>query len=176
MIGIIKRTFTEIDKDIFTILYKTLIRPYLEYATTVWSPFLKKDIFILENTQRRATKIVKGMYYTPYEERLIILGLPTLQYRRKRNDLVQVYKIVNKIDKLDINNFFKVRKESKTRGNSYKLIKSQNRLNIRANAFSQRVVNDWNSLPEDCVNSKDLNNFKSTLNKHWKNHPKKFET
>ena len=53
MIGIIKRTFTEIDKDIFTTLYKTLIRPYLEYAT-VWSPFLKKDIFLLENTQRRA--------------------------------------------------------------------------------------------------------------------------
>ena len=115
------------------------------------------------------------MYNTPYEQRLITLGLPTLQYRRKRNDLVQVYKIVNKIDKLNINSFFNIRKESKTRGNSHKFIKSQNRLNIRANAFSQRVVNDWNSLPEECIASKDLNNFKSTLNKHWKKHPKQFE-
>ena len=66
-----------------------------------------------------------------------------------------------------LNNIFYTKK-SKTRGNSYKPIKSkqQNRLNIRANAFSQRVVNDWNSLPEDFVISKDLNNFKSTLNKH----------
>ena len=44
MLGLIKRTFTYMDKVMFLPLFKTLIRPHLEYATVVWSPFLKKDI------------------------------------------------------------------------------------------------------------------------------------
>ena len=51
--------FTYMDKEMFLPLFNTLIRPHLEYATVVWSPFLKKDIFLIENVQRRATKIVK---------------------------------------------------------------------------------------------------------------------
>ena len=53
-------------------LFKTLIRPHLEYATVVWLPFLKKDIFLIENVQRRAMKIVKKKKKSnlSYEERL----------------------------------------------------------------------------------------------------------
>jgi len=59
-IGIIRRTFACLGKNMFLTLYKSMIRPYMEYATTVWSPHLKKkNIFILENTQRRAIKLVK---------------------------------------------------------------------------------------------------------------------
>ena len=72
MFGLIKRTFTCMDKEMFFPLFKTLIRPHLEYATVVWSPFLKKDIFLIENVQRRATKIVKNISNLSYEERLEI--------------------------------------------------------------------------------------------------------
>ena len=175
MIGIIKRTFSHMDKSMFLQLYKTMIRPYMEYATVVWAPFLKKDIFLLENTQRRATKLVKDISGKPYEERLKILGIPTLIYRRKRSDLIQVFKIINKIDNLDINTFFSEDKNSKTRGHNFKLNKSWNRLNVRANTFSQRVVNDWNHLSTECVNSETVNSFKSNLNEHWKKHSEKFK-
>ena len=59
MLGLIKRSFSFMDKEMFLPLYKALIRPHLEYATVVWSPFLKKDIFLIEKVQRRATKLVK---------------------------------------------------------------------------------------------------------------------
>ncbi len=45
----------------------------------------------------------------------------------------------------------------------------------RANAFSQRVVDDWNDLPESCVTSDNINKFKDNLNETWKRHPYKFD-
>ena len=106
MLGLVKRTFTFMDKEMFSPLYKTLIRPHLEYATVVWSPFLKKDIFLIENVQRRATKLVKSIRNFSYEERMKRLGLPALRYRGARNDVSQVFKIMQRIDKLDVNTFF----------------------------------------------------------------------
>ena len=91
MLGLIKRTFTYTNKKMFLPLLKTLMRPHLEYATVVWSSFLKKDIFLIEKVQRRATKIVKTISSLSYEEILKHLGLPTLKYRRDRNDVIQVY-------------------------------------------------------------------------------------
>ena len=58
MLGLIKRSFLFMDKEIFLPLYKALTRSHLEYANVVWSPFLEKDIFLIENVRRRATKKV----------------------------------------------------------------------------------------------------------------------
>ena len=49
MLGMLKRTFTYFDDEIYLILYKTFIRPHLEFAISVWSPYLKSDIKIIEN-------------------------------------------------------------------------------------------------------------------------------
>ena len=141
MLGLIKRTFAYMDKEMFLPLFKTLIRLHLEYATVVWSPFLKKVIFLIENVQRRATKIVKTISNLSYEERLKHLGLPTLKYRQDRNDVIQVYKIMNGIDKLDVNTLFTMSTDSRTRGHNFKIVKQQNRTKQRAGVFSQRVIN-----------------------------------
>ena len=174
ILGVVKRTFTYIDRDMFLQLYKTLIRPHIEYGSVIWSPYLKKDIYLIENLQRRATKIVKEIRNKPYEDRLRILGLPTLQYRRERCDVVQVYKIMNEIDSLDYNTFFTKTACGTTRGHHQKLQKTPCRLRSRQNVFSLRVVNNWNSLSETCVSSDSLNAFKSNLNKEWRDKPGKF--
>ena len=70
-------------------------------------------------------------------------------------------------DKLDMNTFFKMSTDSRTRGH-FKIVKQQNIIKQRANVFSQRANNPWNSLPKDCVNSDSVNNFKSSLNDAWK--------
>ena len=57
-LGVIFRTFTFIDKDMFLTLYKALVRPHVEYATSVWSPNYKKYKIAIENVQRRATRLV----------------------------------------------------------------------------------------------------------------------
>ena len=89
-------------------------------------------------------------------------------------DIIQVYKILNDIDKVDKNKLFSVITYNRTRGHPKKLFKERSRLNVRANSFSSRVVNIWNQLPEDVVMAPSLNTFKSRLNKHWSRHPYKF--
>jgi ribonuclease P/MRP protein subunit RPP40 len=94
ILGLIKHTFDYLDEDMFVTIYKSLVRPLMEYATPVWSPYLKKDIRALERVQRRATKLVVRVKDLTYRERLLQIGIPTLEYRRERADMIQVYRIV----------------------------------------------------------------------------------
>ena len=55
VMGLIRRTFKLIDKEIFALLFKSRVRPILEYGNTIWSPRLKKDIDAIERVRRRAT-------------------------------------------------------------------------------------------------------------------------
>ena len=82
-LGIIFRTFTFIDEERFLNLYKSIVRPHVEYAIPIWSPLYKKDKIIIENVQRRATKLVASCKNLSYPEKLRKLGLPTLEYRRE---------------------------------------------------------------------------------------------
>ena len=97
---------TYIDKDMFFNLFKSLVRPHLEYATSVWSTQFKKDMIAIENVQRRATRFLPCLKGKTYCERLKFLGLPKLEYRRERADMVQVYKILNETDKVNKNKLF----------------------------------------------------------------------
>ena len=69
-LGLIFRTFTCIDKEIFLNLFKSLVRPHLEYASTVWCPVFKKNRVANENVQRLATKLATSISHLPYSERL----------------------------------------------------------------------------------------------------------
>ena len=173
ILGIIKRSFSYLDKEMLLILYKSLVRPHLEYASTVWTTTNKKERINIENVQRRATKILPTTKLLSYPERLKFLGLPSLQYRRSRSDMVETYKIINNIDKIECRNLFPLN-NSQTRGHSQKIYKKHCRTNIRKFHFSQRVVDTWNNLPEEIVNASSVNSFKNRINIHWKNIPFKF--
>ena len=67
-LGFIKRTFTYYDRRSFAILYKTYIRPHMEFAVQAWNPYLKKDIECLEKIQHRATKLVPELRNLEYRE------------------------------------------------------------------------------------------------------------
>ena len=122
-LGIIFRTFTFLDTEIFLNLYKSLVRPHLEYATVVWSPLYKKDRIASENVQRRVTRLVRACKNLSYPGRLRKLGLPTLEYRRQRADMVQVCKILNDIDKVDKAKLFSMATYNRTRIHPLKLFK-----------------------------------------------------
>ena len=104
----IKRTFKYINIDSFPVLYKSLVRPHLEYCNSIWSPYMVKDIKLMESVQRRATKIVPTLSLLPYEERLKLLDLPTLKYRRRRGDMIITYKMLNGLIDIDRENFFQM--------------------------------------------------------------------
>ena len=103
MLGLIKRTFKHSDSDMLLCLYKSLVRPRLEYCSTVWTVLLKKEASEIEKIQRRATKMVKNIKDLSYSERLRKLGLPTLECRRRRADMIETFKIIHGIDKVDKN-------------------------------------------------------------------------
>ena len=170
ILGCIKRSFTYLDQDMLVTLYKTIVRPILEYGSPVWSPHLQKDKIEIEKIQRRATKLIPGLKDLPYSERLRILGLPTLLYRRDRQDLIQVYLIL----KVNNQTFFTIQSASRLRGHSKKLVKNEHyNRDVRLYFFSQRVIQTWNSLPETVVSANTLNEFKSHLNNiNW--HDNKF--
>ena len=69
-LGIIFKSFTYLGKEMFLCLYKSLVQPHVEYDTTVWSPMYKKDAVVLENIQRRATRMVNCLKHLSYNERL----------------------------------------------------------------------------------------------------------
>ena len=106
MLGLIKRTFRYLDKTIFCKLYKALVRPHLEYANSIWYPYLKRQSITIEKVQRRATKLLKECRHMTYSERLSFLNLHSLLGRRIRGDLIQVFKIYNGIDDLSWSDFF----------------------------------------------------------------------
>ncbi len=111
----------------FLTLYKSIVRPHLENASVIWTPYLKKDKIATENVQRRATRMVMDLTSLPYHERLKILGLPTLEYRRLRADMIQVYKILNGIDLANKDKLFTMTAYHATRGNTQKLFKKRAR-------------------------------------------------
>ena len=135
------------------------MRPHLDYCAQAWCPYLRKDIDLLEGVQRRATKMIDGLHNLPYQERLRILNLTTLEIRRLRGDMLQVFKILHGIDIVNVDDFF-VRSQSELRGHDFKLFKQRFNTNTGKHMFSNRVVDYWNSLPQDVVSSTTVLNFK----------------
>ena len=173
-IGMIKRSFSNVSVKIFKLLYKSLIRPILEYCSSIWSPLYKEQIQEIEKVQKRATNLVKQFQYLSYPERLRKLNLTTLIYRRHRTDILQVFRIIHQIDKISFNDFFTYN-QSNTRGHGYQLSKPRAETRLRQNTFSHRVINVWNSLSEEVVNTNDLIIFKSKLEDLWKNKEFKYD-
>ena len=149
ILEIIFRTFKFMDAKMFRTLFKSMVRPHLEYSTAVWAPLLIKDKIAIKNVQRRATKKIHGFSELAYHERLLKLGLPTLEYRRLRPDLIQTYKVVNNIDQISSKTMFVTNNKSNTRGHSLK----QEPNPVKQPVYN-RVLNNWNSLPDSVVTSK----------------------
>ena len=175
-LGFIRHSFQYMDKEIFSMLYKSLVRPHLEFASCVWSPQHKYNKDALERVQRRATKLVPGLYNLSYSDRLKELGLETLEYRRRRADMLETYRILNGDHQLNKNcqcplcpnkEMLESSVAQHTRGHSRKL-HTQLAVGARNNFFATRVVKDWNCLSEATVTSTTISAFKAGLAKDWK--------
>ena len=129
---------------------------------------------MIENIQRRATKLIPGLSDLSYEDRLRRLKLPSLSYRRSRGDLIEVYKIMSGKYDPEISNIFQHQEQENrnTRGHKHKLFKPRGKLNISKNSFCIRVVNMWNSLSENAVTANTLLTFERRLDRYWENQDK----
>lgn len=166
VLGMIRRTYEDKSKENIVGLYKSLVRPHLEYCVQAWRPYWQKDIDNIEKVQRRATKLIPELKDMVYEDRLKETKLISLEMRRLRADLLEVFKIVHGFEDVNPENFFVFQSETgrqNTRGHSHKIYKQRSRLMVRKFFFSQRVIEEWNNLPGTATNATTINGFKSQL-------------
>ena len=161
----ISRNLISRERFLMLRVYKTLIRPHLEYCVQLWNPAAEHGnwslILRIESVQRRFTRMIEGVGLLPYSERLQILQLTTLAERRSRGDLIEVYKASQGLSQLSgVLNFSRsglnvLCKPGKSKDSKI------NR--IRRNFLNDRVMLIWNKLPIEVKISSSLNVFKSNL-------------
>ena len=118
--------------------------------------------------QRQFTKRIDGLSGLSYQERLNVLKLPSLEFRRIRGDLIEVYKILNEgYDVSTTNTLLKLDTNSITRSNEFKLVKDRVYSRNFQWFFTNRVINMWNKLPNYIVTSETLNMFKNRVDNHF---------
>jgi hypothetical protein len=169
----IKNSFKHWDLKTFKILFTTYVRPILEYGAPAWCPYRKKDIKKIEKVQRRATKLVPAIRNKKYGDRLKLLGLATLEERRNRGDLIQLFKFSKNINNIE---WFHPINTTPTQNCSgpASSTRQQNKLyrqlvkscSTRYNFFTNRIIPEWNALPDHVKNASSVNGFKNSLDKH----------
>ena len=163
ILGMMSRTIKYRNEATLLCLYKTLVRPLLEYCSPAWSPHYVKDKDLLERVQHRFTRMIPGLAKKDYQSRLRILGIWSLEERRNRADIIEVFKIMKGLSAIPASSIFEVSTVVNTRGHSSKLVKHRCRTDLRKYFFSERVVDRWNKLDQRCIDALTVNSFKSQL-------------
>ena len=182
MMGLIRRVFTFMGKEMFIRLYTAFVRSHLEFSQVVWAPWKRKFIRLIEAVQERATSLVDGMGNLSYQERLRALGLTTLSFRRLRGDMIEVWKHLNVYSRDTIPPSFRlvnrqIRVSTRHPLQLYPTVPKDDRTGV-ANSFYFRVTNTWNNLPTDVVTADTLNSFKNRFDSYISNEKSamKYET
>lgn len=163
MIGWVARNVISREKMVMLNIYKSLIRPQLEYCVQLWNPHPKhgnwSTILKIEEVQRNFTRMIEGIGLKSYRERLEELSLTTLLERRVRGDLIECFKIYK-----GITNYGKdILNVSRSGYNLIMKAKNNSRL---ADFFPERAINYWNKLPDNIKDAEHVDSFKVRLETH----------
>ena len=74
MLVMLQRTITYKNKRILLLMYKSVVRPHLEYAVQAWSPYPLGHIRLIEGVQRRFTRMIPELNSLPYEGKSNSIG------------------------------------------------------------------------------------------------------
>ena len=174
MLGQLSRAVLYRDAQTFIRLYIVYIRPILEYCIQAVGPYTVADKLCLEKVQIRAVQMVSNIGSGSYQEKLEILGLTTLEERRWRGDMIQTWRILNGKDNVARSTWFDLEAERPREGASHTRFASQYQAlrprkyyhEQRGKFFSNRVVQEYNALPDYVKRSETLNMFKNRLDQH----------
>ena len=169
-LGLIYRQFYKAGANMATLktLYIAHVHPILEYGACIWDPHLQKDIDCIERVQRLASKMCTRNWSLPYDQRLSLLDLPTLSFRRKVTKMCFLYKILNGLTTppfpLVVNNHC-----YNTRSHNLSLCTSYAHNNPYLYSYLNSSIRLWNALPVHIVHAPSLNSFKTAINDFYQN-------
>merc|ERR1711980_49002 len=102
-----------------------------------------------------------------YEERLEKLEITTLEERRERGDAINMYRCLTAKQFIDKEDFVKLA-EGRTRGHKLKIHKTKGKKDVKKYSFPNRVVERWNKLSSEVVETKNIRDFKNKYDEHKK--------
>ena len=166
-LSVIRKNFHYRDRSFLIQLYKTFVRPLLEYATPVWSPHHLNDINLLESIQRRFTRAI--LPELPYVDRCRELGLMPLEQRRNVSDMILCFKFANNL--VDVDSPFTNNARHSGRNRHCKVFDVQGACkDLRRNTFAVRAPKMWNNLSHDIVESRSSKSCRTMLISYFKSY------
>ena len=186
VLGMILKTFHYRTKQSLIPLYKSLVRPKMEFGVAAWNPWYERDIECLEKVQKRLIRSLSNVRGETYEEKLEDAGLTTLKERRKRGDLIEAYKTLAGINNVEKESWFQIavneneNPRPSTRTNTTVeggvaasrlnvLVRERAKTDLRNNCFRLRVGRAWNDLPDTVRQAKSTNAFKTSYDNWCRN-------
>ena len=164
-ISFLKRNINISNKSIKDKVYVSLVRPTLEYASSVWDPYQQNDIHRLEMVQRRAARYVTNRYHSTSSVSSMIeqLEWTTLQERRKHSRLLMMYQLKNNIVRVDASSKL-IPNEQPSRNNNEQALRIPScKTTVRNDSFYPRTIKEWNTLPNCAVSALSPESFKGQL-------------
>ena len=163
-LGFVRRNLSECTSQVKSVAYTTMVRPTLEYSSTVWDPHLTSDVHTLEQVQRQAARFVHRNYTqrTPgcVTSMVQSLGWESLQQRRYMDRLSMLFKIQHGL--VDISPEFVQPGDSRTRG-SQRIRQLEANKDVYRYSFYPRTISDWNRLPISVTDSQTILGLREAL-------------
>ena len=165
-LGFLRRNLRVNSQVIKARAYNTLVRPTLEYASTVWDPADHKAAHKIEMVQRRAARYVTGRYRrrSSVGDMLTNLQWTPLETRREDQRLAMMYKISHGLVAIDPAEFMAPAVTSSRRiNNTWAFFVPRTNTEFYRNSYFPRTVRAWNLLPETAVSACSLPTFKTAV-------------
>lgn len=166
ILNLLRRHLYGCSQEVKSRAFTSLVRPHLEYSSSVWDPYFKQDIQALEKVQRKGARFVTGVY--SYRESVTSmldqLQWPPLQQRRTNKRLVTFYKATNNLSPVTIPEYVTT-STGRTRTHDLAYIQLHTSYEQYKNSFLPRTIRDWNALPPDLVQTTSVDEFGLRLQK-----------
>ena len=147
LVGLLYRQFYNANLNTLRQFYLSCIRPHLEYACTVWDPYITKDIMLLENVQKFACKVICKSWSMDYNSMLAYLDIPSLKQRRLHLKTIMMFKFVHRSSYIPVGYLLPNPPSNYNMRNLTYFTVPYARTNAYYNSFFPHMLRIWNRLP-----------------------------
>ena len=164
-LGFIRRNTFSCPSSVKEKCYKSLVRPQVEYSSTVWDPFTQANENKIEQIQRRAARYVTGDYRrtSSVTSMLQQLSWDSSKQRRQYAKVTMMYRIVHQLIAIPVVPHLVIPAVTYTRGHSWRYMVPPSRLQLHKGSFFPSTIRLWNSLPSNTVAAANIETFRSRL-------------